>query len=132
MKYVTGKKKAWIKWLHLGEFCYNTTFHMSIGMYPLQEIYGYDASNLIEHVCGHSRAPMSKDWTEESQEILKALKDNLQFSQNQQKKYANQHRVERHFQVNELVYLRLQPYKQTTIRVKVQKNSKQVFMVPKK
>ena len=34
--YVSGKQKAWIKWLHLGEFCYNTTFHMSIGMSPFK------------------------------------------------------------------------------------------------
>ena len=34
--YVGEHKKAWAKWLHLGEFCYNTTFHMSIGMYPFK------------------------------------------------------------------------------------------------
>ena len=49
---------------------------------------------------------------------LKVLKDNLQASQNQQKQYADQHRVERHFQVNDLVYLRLHPYKQTTTKGK--------------
>ena len=44
------EQKAWIKWLHLGEFCYNTTFHMSIGMSPFKEIYGYDASTFIDHI----------------------------------------------------------------------------------
>ena len=34
--YVGEQQKAWEKWLHLGEFCYNTTFHMSIGMSPLK------------------------------------------------------------------------------------------------
>ena len=93
----------------MGEFCYNTTFHMSIGMSPFKELYGYDASTFIDHIFGDSRAPKSKDWIEESQEILKVLKDNLQVAQNQQKQYADQHRVERHFQVNYLVDLRLQP-----------------------
>ena len=46
---------------------------------------------------------------EEIQEILKLLKDNLQVSQNQQKQYADKHREERTFQVDDLVYLRLQP-----------------------
>ena len=32
--YVSGQQKAWIKWLHLGEHYYNTTYHMSIGMTP--------------------------------------------------------------------------------------------------
>jgi len=30
--YVAGQQKAWVRWLHLGEYCYNTTQHISIGM----------------------------------------------------------------------------------------------------
>ena len=30
--YVSGQQRAWLKWLHPGEYCYNTTHHMSIGM----------------------------------------------------------------------------------------------------
>jgi hypothetical protein len=33
--YVSGQHKAWVKWLHLGEHCYNTTHHMSIIMTPI-------------------------------------------------------------------------------------------------
>ena len=54
---------------------------------------------------------------EESQEILKLLKDNLQVSQNQQKQYADRHREERTFQVNDFIYLRLHPYKQTSLKM---------------
>jgi hypothetical protein len=32
--YVGGQQRTWVKWLHLGEHCNNTTFHMSIGMPP--------------------------------------------------------------------------------------------------
>jgi hypothetical protein len=31
---VGGQQRTWVKWLHLGEHCYNNTFHMSIGMTP--------------------------------------------------------------------------------------------------
>ena len=34
--YVGEHQKVWEKWLHLGEFFYNTTFHMSMGMYPFK------------------------------------------------------------------------------------------------
>ena len=108
--------KSWTKWLHLGEFCYNTTFHMSIGMSPFRELYGYDALTFSDMIFGDSRAPKAKDWVEESQEILKLLKDNLQVAQNQQKQYADKHREERNFQVDDLVYLRLHPYKQTSLK----------------
>ena len=86
------KQKAWAKWLHLGEFCYNTTFHMSIGMSCLKALYGYDALTFVEMIFGDSRAPKAKDWVEESQEILNLLKDNLQVGQNQQKQYVDRHR----------------------------------------
>ena len=64
--YVSGQQKTWIKWLHLGEFFYNTTFHMSIGMSPLKAIYVYDASTFIEHIFGDIRAPKDKDWIKNS------------------------------------------------------------------
>ena len=59
-------------------------------------------------IFGNIRAPKAKYWVEESQEILNLLKDNLQVAQNQQKQYADRHREERTFQINDLVYLRLQ------------------------
>jgi hypothetical protein len=32
--YVIEQQRTRVRWLHLGEHCYNTTFHMSIGMTP--------------------------------------------------------------------------------------------------
>jgi hypothetical protein len=59
---------------------------------------------------------MDKEWIQESQGILRELKDHLQRAQNQQKFYADKHRVERNFEVGDLVYLRLQPYRKTSIK----------------
>jgi hypothetical protein len=82
MNYVGGKHRTWVRWLHLGEHCYNTTFHMSIVMTPFRALYGYDSPTLIDLVFRESRATKAKDWIIESHEILKLLKDNLQTSQN--------------------------------------------------
>ena len=84
---------------------------MSIRMSPFQALYRYDAITLADLIFGDSRAPKAKDWIQESQDILKALKDNLQTTQNQQKMYANRRRIEQSFEVGDLVYLRLQPYR---------------------
>jgi transposase InsO family protein len=78
--YVVGQQKTWVKWLHLGEHCYNTTYHMSVGMSPFRALYGYDAPSFVDLAFGDNRAPKAKDWIQESQDILKALKDNLQMS----------------------------------------------------
>ena len=62
--YVGEQEKDWTKWLHLGEFCYITTFHMSIGMSPFRALYGYDALTFADMIFGDSRAPKSKCWVE--------------------------------------------------------------------
>lgn len=106
--YVTGHQKAWVKWLYLGEHCYNTTYHLSIGMTPFKALYGYDAPSFIDRIFGDNRVPHAKDWIHESYEILKMiLKENIQVAQNWQKMYADQHRTERNFDVGDLVFLRL-------------------------
>jgi hypothetical protein len=44
------------------------------------------------------------------------VKENLQAPQNQQKIYADRQRIQRSFEVGELVFLRLQPYKQSSLK----------------
>eukprot|EP00253_Pinus_taeda_P021881 PITA_21881 len=58
--YVTSQQRTWIRWFHLGEFCYNTMHHMLI----------------------------------------------------------DRHEIERHFEEGDLLYLWLQPYKQSTLEDK--------------
>jgi hypothetical protein len=59
--YVGGQQRTWVKWLHLGDHCYNTTFHMSIGMTPFRELYGYDAPTLADFIFKERRASKDKD-----------------------------------------------------------------------
>eukprot|EP00253_Pinus_taeda_P034977 PITA_34977 len=48
---------------------------------------------------GDSKAPRAKIWIQESQDILRVLKDNMATAQNQQKLYADRGRVERQFEI---------------------------------
>ena len=45
------------------------------------------------------------------------LKDNLARAQNCMKQQADQHQSKRSFEVGDLEFLRLQPYKQTSLKV---------------
>jgi hypothetical protein len=103
---------------------------MSIRMTPFRALYGYDTPSFVETVFGDNRAPRAKDWIEESQEILKILKENLQTTQNQQKVYADRQRVERNFEVGDLVFLRLQPYRQSSLKKSGAKKLKPRFYGP--
>jgi hypothetical protein len=75
--YVSGQQKAWARWLYLGEYCYNTTHHMSIGMSPFKALFSYKPLTFVEIVFGDNKAPIAKEWIQESQDILKELKDHL-------------------------------------------------------
>jgi transposase InsO family protein len=62
MNYVVGQQNAWVKWIYLGEYCHNTTHHLSIGMSPFKAMYSYDPLTFVEIVFGDSRSPMAKEW----------------------------------------------------------------------
>jgi hypothetical protein len=79
-------------------------------------LYRYDAPTLVDLVFRESRASKAKDWIIESQEILKLLKENLQTVQNRQKISMDRHRIERIFEVGDLVFLRLQPCRQSSLK----------------
>jgi hypothetical protein len=48
-------------------------------------------------------------------ETLTILKENLQMAQNRMKQKIDQHRSETQFEEGDWIFLRLQPYKQSTI-----------------
>ena len=60
--YVMGHQGAWATCLHLGEFCYNTTFHLSIRMTHFMDLYGYEAPNFVDLIFGDCNAQKAKYW----------------------------------------------------------------------
>lgn len=61
---------------------------------------------------------------------MRSLKDNLHRAQNQQKLYADQQCVGRSFEVGDMVYLRLQPYRQSTLKKSGAEKLKPCFYGP--
>ena len=80
--YIPGKHKALVKWIYLCEYRYNTTYHMSIQMSPFMALYGYDATNFMNLLLSDSKVPSVGNLLQESQYIIKTLKDNITKAQN--------------------------------------------------
>ncbi|XP_059067504.1 uncharacterized protein LOC131858320 [Cryptomeria japonica] len=99
-------------------------------MSPFMALYGYEVPSFVDLVFGDSRAPQARDMVQQGQDILKALKDNLQIAQNRQKLYADRQRIERSFEVNDMVYLRLQPFRQSTLKKSGAEKLKPCFYGP--
>jgi hypothetical protein len=64
-----------------------------------------------------------EDHNKNQQQVLQILKDNLTMAHNRMKQQAYQHHSERSFKVGDWVLLRLQPYKQMSLK-KAKKDNK--------
>ena len=109
--FVTDKQNHWSQWLHLAEWCYNSTYHTSAKMTPFQALYGYEPPNWKELVLKDTNVPEVRNQLEKSQKTIELLKDNLIMAQNRMRQQADQCRTERKLEVGYWVFVRLQPYK---------------------
>jgi len=85
-------------------------------MTPFQALYGYKPPRWKDFALLDSRVPAVKDHLGESQRIINLLKENLTMARNRMKQQANQHRSEREFKEGDWVFVRLQPYKQLSLK----------------
>lgn len=107
--------KYWSRWLSLAEHWYNTNYHSATKTTPFQSLYGYPPPYLSMAPYFDSTVGDVKDYMLDRQLMLRSLKENLAQAQGRMKLYADQGRTEREFQVGEYVYLKLQPYRQTSV-----------------
>jgi hypothetical protein len=107
--------KHWTNWLPWAEFCYNTTWHASTKMTPFEAVYGVPPPRLLSYVLGTTRVQAVDDLLRNREQILKLLQHNIKHAQQRMKKYADIRRTERTFKLGQAVYLRLQPYRQTSV-----------------
>jgi hypothetical protein len=114
--FVSDKQTQWFKWLALAEWWYNTSFHTATKMTPFMALYGYHPPSITSSLKEKSKVQAVEDHIEHQQQVLQILKDNLTMAQNRMKQQADQHRSERSFEVGDWVFLRLQPYKQMSLK----------------
>lgn len=108
----------WLKWLAMAEYWYNTNYHISLKMTPFQALYGYLPPTLV---LGPYIEATHTDVTElirQRQEITEQVKRNLHIAQSRMKFNADQNRKERTFEVGDMVYLKLQPFRQNSVHLR--------------
>ena len=85
-------------------------------MTPFQALYGYEPPKWKEFVTIQTNVAAVIDHLEENQKVVQLLKENLTVARNRMKQQAYLHRSEREFEVGEWVFVRLQPYKQLSLK----------------
>ena len=80
-------------------------------------VYGRPPPMITKYMPGSSKVDQVDKKLLDRDKIIQFLRDNLVVSQTRMKQQADKHRSEREFTMGNWVFLRLQPYKQTSIKV---------------
>jgi hypothetical protein len=116
--YAGETPKAWSHWLAMAEYWYNTNYHASSKLTPFETLYGILPPKLIEYIPGTSRNQAVDDTLWSREQTLSLLRHNLLAAQERQKSQYDRRHTERSFVPGNLVYLRLQPYRQKTLAIR--------------
>ncbi|KAL1553698.1 hypothetical protein AAHA92_14340 [Salvia divinorum] len=106
----------WSKCISLAEFWYNTSHHSSIDCSPFEALYGYPPLIHIPYFRGDSVVHSVDDSLGARDAMIQVLKHHLVRAQKRMKQNHDRHRSDRVFAIGDWVYLKLQPYRQNTLR----------------
>ncbi|KAL5840346.1 hypothetical protein ACOSQ4_012954 [Xanthoceras sorbifolium] len=102
--FTADQPTKWIDWLPLAEFCYNTSLHSTTKMTPFEVVYGTPPPTLLPYVLGTTQVQAVEEYLSNRTTVLKEMK-----------KQADRGRREVQFEVGDFVYLKLQPYRQSSV-----------------
>jgi len=113
--FVNACPSKWIHWISLAEYCYNSCPHSAIGRSPFEALYGYTPKHFGISAVDSVQMPELDDWVQNRQLMNELIKQHLSRAQLRMKKQADKKRSERQFQVGDKMFLKLQPYVQSTL-----------------
>jgi hypothetical protein len=104
--FVQACPRRWSCWLPLAEFWYNTSSHSALGRTPFEVLYGFPPRHLGLELSAAAPVPELSEWL---------VRQHLLRAQERMKRQADKHRVESQFAVGDMVFLKLQPYVQSSV-----------------
>lgn len=109
--------KDWNAWLPTAEWWYNTHFHTWITPYEI--VYNQASPLHLPYLLGESSNEVMDRTLQKKEEMITRLKFNLVRAQHRLKQQADLHRSDRVFQVGDFVWLKLQPYRQSSVQQRI-------------
>lgn len=105
----------WLDWLPSAELWYNSSPHSAIGRAPFEALYGYSPKTLGLSQLDLSLAADVSSWLQDRKLMNELLHQHLLRAQQRMKRQADKHRSERSFEPGDLVFLKFQPYVQSSL-----------------
>lgn len=105
----------WSQHLSLAKYWYNTSEHSAIKMYPFVALFGKEPRHWGIDSSATCTAPTLAEWLAERKLMQQLLQHNLNHARQQMKKQADKSHTERSFKHGEVVFVKLQPYVQSSV-----------------
>jgi hypothetical protein len=106
--------RKWTTWLATAEFWYNTCFHSSLGRTPFEALYGRQPRTLGIEPPVAAEGKLDS-WLTERSNMHHLIQEHLNRAVSHMKIQADKKRSEREFSMGSMVYLKLQPYVQSSV-----------------
>lgn len=113
--FISAHPHYWSKWISLCEFWYNTNWHSSLGKTPFEVIYGRQPRYFGITATDRIASADIQAWLQDHSLVIASVRQHLLRMQQRMKHQADKKRSERVFAVGDRVFLKLQPYIQTTV-----------------
>jgi hypothetical protein len=107
-----AEPKKWMQWLAAAEWWYNCSYHTAIKMSPFEALYEYPPPLITALPVNTEMAPEAEETIRDKDHMLKVLQQNLAKAQGTMKKFADQHRTARTFELGDMVYLKMQNHRE--------------------
>ena len=102
---------SWDTHLPLMEFAYNNSYQAGIGMAPYEALYGQKCRTPVCWDEVGERKLVGLEIVQVTCDKIKVIRDRLKIEQDRQKSYANNRRRDLEFEVGDMVFLRISPWK---------------------
>lgn len=113
--FVHHHPRQWSSFLPWAELWYNTTYHSSTGMTPFQALYGRLPPTIPLNTAGSTIVESVDQSLVARDALLQQLKQNLAATRNRMKQIADRSRRDVTFEEGDLVFVKLQPYRQQSV-----------------
>jgi len=108
--------KEWSKWLPVAQWWYNTNFHTAGQVTPYEVMFNQPPPLHLPYLPGETKNALVERTLQRREAMIHLLRFHLLRAQHRMKMLADAHRTDRTFQVGDLVWLKLQPYRQSSVK----------------